>query len=808
MEDSRDQIKELTSKIEALAQQHEKMRNEINGLIRELKSLTPPEKSTQTGNIVSADLSESGVGTLENPAKEPQSSGQNILPGKPVEESAKPVPAQSGPWPNAKTVQPLFQPAAQKSGPLYQLELEKFIGENLINKIGIIITIIGVAIGTKYAIDHQLISPLTRIILGYLVGLGLAGFSIKLKRDYKSFSALLLSGAMAIMYFVTFFAYSFYDLLPQLVAFLLMVLFTVVTVKAALDYDIQVIAHIGLVGAYAVPFLLSDNSGRVHILFGYITIINCGILFMAFKRLWKPLFNSSFILSWLIYLSWYAGSYISNQHFTVALVFLTLFFSIFFIAFLALKLKTMEGQTGDMFAALLANGILFFGLGYAILNGHASGTHYTGLFAQLCGCAWLAAWAILRKMNSEDFLLHFFLQTIAWIFLTLSVSIQLDGYQVTMIWAAEAALMYWASIMRKNKFFEFFSYPLMFLVFCSLVHDWILTYAFPTAFTSPASILPFFNTTFLTSLWVAAIFSCITFLHTKGKASFIAGLNAEVKSIINAIVPAMLVIVLYFAFELELSEFFHQLYMHTGVIIPAKEDLFGNTLLHNRNILNFGTIWTLNYTMFFLTLLTQFAGRKFTNSNAKMVLFWLNMATMGIFLLVGLFTLSVLRNSFLHPDAHRYFPAGMFNIYIRYIAFFFFGLLGWEHYSLMKTESIWPEIKNRMEVVFYIATIWLLTSELIHWLDILGSDNLYKLGVSILWGVCSLLLIILGIWKSKKHLRLMAIALFGITLLKLFFYDIAELDTILKTILFVSLGLLLLIISFLYNKYKNLITED
>src|SRR5210317_236873 len=34
-------------------------------------------------------------------------------------------------------------------------DLEKFIGENLINKIGIIITVIGVSIGTKYAIDND-----------------------------------------------------------------------------------------------------------------------------------------------------------------------------------------------------------------------------------------------------------------------------------------------------------------------------------------------------------------------------------------------------------------------------------------------------------------------------------------------------------------------------------------------------------------------------------------------------------------------------------------------------------------------------
>lgn len=64
-------------------------------------------------------------------------------------------------------------------------DLERFIGENLINKIGIVITIIGVAIGVKYAIDHQLVSPVARIILGYIVGLVLLFFAIRLKKQYE-----------------------------------------------------------------------------------------------------------------------------------------------------------------------------------------------------------------------------------------------------------------------------------------------------------------------------------------------------------------------------------------------------------------------------------------------------------------------------------------------------------------------------------------------------------------------------------------------------------------------------------------------
>ncbi len=112
------------------------------------------------------------------------------------------------------------------------------------------------------------------------------------------------------------------------------------------------------------------------------------------------------------------------------------------------------------------------------------------------------------------------------------------------------------------------------------------------------------------------------------------------------------------------------------------------------------------------------------------------------------------------------------------------------------------------DLLLYTSLLWIASSELITWMDIMKFSQSYKLGLSILWGLYALGLIGVGIWKKKKHLRIGAIVLFGITLLKLFFYDISHLDTIAKTIVFVSLGVLLLIISFLYNKYKLLISGE
>ena len=235
MTEKTDGINQLQEKLETLLKKQEMFSGEINELRIELNKLKASEtKQTvvqkepgQTADEISGVQSKNATTDFQ---KQPQ-----VIPPKLVRSKIN------------------ILPKVNKN-------LEKFIGENLISKIGILITILGVAIGTKYSIDHHLISPLTRIILGYIAGLILLGFGVKLKKKYENYSAVLVSGAMAVMYFITYFAYGFYDLIPQFIAFGLMVLFTVVTVIAALKYNKQVIAHIGLVGAYAVPFLLSRDS--------------------------------------------------------------------------------------------------------------------------------------------------------------------------------------------------------------------------------------------------------------------------------------------------------------------------------------------------------------------------------------------------------------------------------------------------------------------------------------------------------------------------------------------------------------------
>ena len=81
-----------------------------------------------------------------------------------------------------------------------QVNYERFIGENLFGKIGILIFVIGVGFFVKYAIDKNWINETFRTVLGFLTGAVLLAVAERLQKKYRTFSSLLAGGAFAVFY--------------------------------------------------------------------------------------------------------------------------------------------------------------------------------------------------------------------------------------------------------------------------------------------------------------------------------------------------------------------------------------------------------------------------------------------------------------------------------------------------------------------------------------------------------------------------------------------------------------------------------
>jgi uncharacterized membrane protein len=86
--------------------------------------------------------------------------------------------------------------------------------------------------------------------------------------------------------------------------------------------------------------------------------------------------------------------------------------------------------------------------------------------------------------------------------------------------------------------------------------------------------------------------------------------------------------------------------------------------------------------------------------------------------------------------------------------------------------------------------------------------QIIKIGYPILWGIFSFIFLIIGIKKQWKILRIIALSLLGITIVKLFVYDIKNVSETGKIIAFILLGVLILIISFVYQKIKKLVNDE
>jgi hypothetical protein len=87
-------------------------------------------------------------------------------------------------------------------------------------------------------------------------------------------------------------------------------------------------------------------------------------------------------------------------------------------------------------------------------------------------------------------------------------------------------------------------------------------------------------------------------------------------------------------------------------------------------------------------------------------------------------------------------------------------------------------------------------------------EDMKQLTLSGVWLLYSVVLMVLGIARRMQSLRLAAIILYGITILKIFLYDLSDLDTLYRIFSFIGLGLILLGSSYLYQRYKDMILGE
>lgn len=230
------------------------------------------------------------------------------------------------------------QPFAAQPPPQH---LESRLGLTIVNRIGAITLAIGIVFFFKYAADNQWIGAAGRVVLGLLSGLILIGVADWLRRrDQRVFSQGVCGCGLAILYISLYASFGYYQLVPQVAAFVAMVAACALAVVLSFRYDHPAIAALGLIGGFLTPPLLQTGHDDPWLLFPYLLLLDAFSIAIALRRRWPILHGIAFTGTAILFLAWTSAA--GPSKIGAGLFFLFAFFALFFTAAIQLFRRTEQ----------------------------------------------------------------------------------------------------------------------------------------------------------------------------------------------------------------------------------------------------------------------------------------------------------------------------------------------------------------------------------------------------------------------------------------------------------------------------------
>ncbi len=431
----------------------------------------------------------------------------------PEEEIFTPIEAETEkPEPVIEAVR---QPAVEKE----KKDFEKFIGENILSKIGITTLVLGIAYFVKHAIDQNWINETGRVAIGIFVGGLIIAVAHKLKNTYRAFSSILVGGGISVLYITVYIAFHDYQIFSQAVSFILLILITVFSVFLSILYDRKELAIFSLLGGFASPLLVSTGTGNYIVAFSYVLILNTGMLILAFKKQWRMVGTIAYILTQLFFWIWLMVSFREEQRFG-ATSFIFLFFVQFYLLALIDHYKSGRSITPFQVFLILSNNLLLFAGTLYIFNDNP--VNIKGLITVIIAILNAIPMIVLFKNKKTDKNLIYLLIAIVLTFVSLAVPIQLSGCAITMFWAVETVILLWLWQKSGIRVFKYGFAAIQLLVVGALLMDWANFYA---GETGQLSII--FNKPFITGLVITATVGINALLLKKeNDKEFLSGITA------------------------------------------------------------------------------------------------------------------------------------------------------------------------------------------------------------------------------------------------------------------------------------------
>lgn len=210
---------------------------------------------------------------------------------QPAEAEPEPVPSLND-VAAAGTVPPPKPPLAAPA-PAPSFDWESLIGVKLFAGIAGVALVLAAVFFLRYSIDQGWLQPPVRVAIGVLVSVVLLVLcELKAAREYPATANALDGAAIAILFATFFAAHTLWNLIPAAATFVLLAIVTALAVLLSIRRESLFIAVLGLLGGFATPALVSTGENRPIPLFAYLLLLNVGLAWVAYRKVWS-------VLTWL-----------------------------------------------------------------------------------------------------------------------------------------------------------------------------------------------------------------------------------------------------------------------------------------------------------------------------------------------------------------------------------------------------------------------------------------------------------------------------------------------------------------------------
>ena len=640
-----------------------------------------------------------------------------------------------------------------------ETNFEKYIGENLFGKIGILIFIIGIGFFVKYAIDQNWINETARTLMGYAVGAGMLVLAERLHKRYHTFSSLLAGGAFGIYYLITAIAFHYYALFSHTIAFVILCVTTIFMSAVSVLYDRKELAVTALVGGFIAPFIISTDSSSIISLQIYITILNIGMFCLAMYKKWAILPMVSFAFTYIILWGTTAlGSFSDSEAVTTyptLFAFATLFYVIFLLPVVFI-LRTQYGENTrlGLLGIITANSFMYLIYGDFLLQHFEASSDTTAYLAFFIAAVNLAIHLYLRfRVEGQDTLRNLMLG-LAVTFASMGIPILFSAANVLMVWAAESVLLLWLFTKEKNRIYELASAVLLLLTLGALAY-----YRTTDTFIHDTGDSLFFNGAFFVTTFVSIAYYVIAVIMQFNKELFSDTKRLIAYTPCNAIAYALGFSILFFAFRDNFHFHLEQPISEYASLLTANIMLLGGALiLRNRFEISENKL-AYEISLYLAGILFAMTVWNYTDPEGLLLRWLMALVTIA-------YMAYCMRGQLLVTSNQR-------NLHIEY--------------SIIST-LMWLTLTRLLLITF--------------------NEVNFSTAFSLSLGIAAFILMCIGMRYHSKEIRIVSLAEFGIVIGKLILNDVWAMPALGKIIVFISLGALLLILSFLYQKLKDALFNE